>query len=344
MVPVSSTASLSPSYYEILGVAEDASQEEIKATYRRLAREMHPDQNPEADVEMFKRINAAYDILSDPAKRRDYDNGLRRQAEEEAARYAGRPPSIRISRPTVEFGVVKAGVSVAPQVIQIYNDGGDCHIEISPDHGTFWTVSGEMPDSDDALANLVFQLDSSAGLRPGDYSDTLFVTLSNDSEDSSARISITVQVTPDVSAAPTPPPRSRPTDAVPPVATSPLILSVLRSAAVVILGIPLVVSLTGVITYYSGLAATLDTVWVKNSEEAEHASGSIAPNLIELGLMLMSGACLLAILPGLYWTYRAVQDDDDRVIGALIATVCFIAFGFMLGLVAYSANHQPVSP
>lgn len=62
-------------YYQILGVSRTASEKEIKQAYRRLARQYHPDLNPgdKSAEAKFKEINAAYEVLSNPEKRKKYD-------------------------------------------------------------------------------------------------------------------------------------------------------------------------------------------------------------------------------------------------------------------------------
>src|ERR1700732_4879952 len=64
-------------YYKTLGVDKKASAEEIKKAYRKLARQYHPDRNPDdkAAETRFKDISQAYDVLGDPDKRKQYDNG-----------------------------------------------------------------------------------------------------------------------------------------------------------------------------------------------------------------------------------------------------------------------------
>lgn len=63
--------------YKTLGVKKDASEDEIKKAYRKLARRYHPDRNPDDKTaeEKFKEVSAAHDVLSDPEKRKEYDAG-----------------------------------------------------------------------------------------------------------------------------------------------------------------------------------------------------------------------------------------------------------------------------
>ena len=62
-------------YYEVLGVGRSADEKDLKAAYRKLAKQLHPDANPgDAKTEAkFKELNEAYDVLKDPQKRAAYD-------------------------------------------------------------------------------------------------------------------------------------------------------------------------------------------------------------------------------------------------------------------------------
>src|SRR4029079_15618823 len=71
---------MAKNFYEALGVKRDASDKEIRSAYRKLAREYHPDVTPNdrAAEARFKEVTAAFEVLSDPDKRKKYDkNGDR---------------------------------------------------------------------------------------------------------------------------------------------------------------------------------------------------------------------------------------------------------------------------
>ncbi len=86
--------------YKALEVSKEASQDEIRRSYRRLARKYHPDANPgdRQAEERFKEIQQAYEVLSKPEKRREYDEGPRTFFGSQRRRTAGRRGRSKTSR------------------------------------------------------------------------------------------------------------------------------------------------------------------------------------------------------------------------------------------------------
>jgi curved DNA-binding protein CbpA len=106
--------------YVILGVSREATADEIKKAYRRLARDLHPDVNPDPETqERFKEITAAYEILSDPEKRQRYDEVGRQISQRLAAQPVVRPVPVllRLDQPGLT------------QRAQVMADQRLCHVE-----------------------------------------------------------------------------------------------------------------------------------------------------------------------------------------------------------------------
>ncbi|MBA3345641.1 MAG: J domain-containing protein [Gemmatimonadales bacterium] len=84
-------------FYQVLGVPDSASQDDIKKSYRRLAKQYHPDANPDnpAAAERFKEISEAHSVLSDPEKRKQYDQMRRLGAFDGMARRSSRAGATR---------------------------------------------------------------------------------------------------------------------------------------------------------------------------------------------------------------------------------------------------------
>lgn len=97
--------------YSTLGVTRSASADDIKKTYRRLAREHHPDRRP-GDLraeERFKDISTAYDLLSDPSKRRKFDAGEIDAMGNRRAGFGGAPHGYDTYKRNAGTGPKKAG-------------------------------------------------------------------------------------------------------------------------------------------------------------------------------------------------------------------------------------------
>ena len=123
-----------PTHYEVLGVPEGASGEEVRQAYRRLAKAAHPDLA--GDATQFRLVTEAYDVLSDPAQRAAYDRGLRPRwvaAPPRGRRRVGRY-AVLLLAVLVVGGVISLGAATMRQSV-----GDDCLV------GTWRGESFEVP-------------------------------------------------------------------------------------------------------------------------------------------------------------------------------------------------------
>ncbi len=145
-------------YYQTLGVPEDASDEDIRKAFRKLAFQYHPDKNPghekEAE-EKFKDINEAYGVLSDSAKRQQYD--LARKGQFVGAGYGPSNPGFQYSQEDI-FRDTFTNQSIMDELIRMFEQGG---LRFDPEF-----LNRVFFDAD----NVVFRVYYSDGARSYSYS------------------------------------------------------------------------------------------------------------------------------------------------------------------------------
>lgn len=127
---------MTENYYTILGVTRDASDDEIKRSYRKLALQFHPDRNPSDKFAetRFKEIVDAYHVLSDRNRRTIYDydlaKGLKRPRHTHSTARPAETPAVKKVEPVTHHTVLKQISRIRKQVDKIENKGNIKHAEL----------------------------------------------------------------------------------------------------------------------------------------------------------------------------------------------------------------------
>jgi hypothetical protein len=102
--------------YDVLGIRDDATPDEVKKAYRKLAAKTHPDRNGEDMTPLFRSVQEAYETLSNPLKRAAYDRELNKASmpQPEPAAYAGSQSSYRYDEPEEQYAPEEHDVPVPP--------------------------------------------------------------------------------------------------------------------------------------------------------------------------------------------------------------------------------------
>ena len=134
-------------FYVVLGLGPGATLADVKRAYRRLARRYHPDINPgdETAAAIFRRVAEAYEILSDPGRRRLYDSGQRSMPESPSIEFEGFDFSAAVEgRDAGTFSELFAEVFQPPAAPESRRAGAELHVELSLTYQQA-TRGGEFP-------------------------------------------------------------------------------------------------------------------------------------------------------------------------------------------------------
>ena len=135
-------------YYQILGVARDASADEIKRRFRQLARESHPDANPDDPTAeaRFREVAEAYEVLSDPSRRTQYDQfGHQEGGSPFGGGFGGQGFEFRSNVDDL-FGEIFGDLAAIDNQPRAGNRSGDAaHLLVHQDSGTLRKARGGIP-------------------------------------------------------------------------------------------------------------------------------------------------------------------------------------------------------